>query len=96
MILNLLYLCNFGSPGSEIDSYDKLLSNLSNPVILIKIGFSNEDLCQISHHDLSIDLFSRANLYDVPRVTVSTLGSENGTQKTKVFPLFANSYENPI
>ena len=80
LILNLMYLCNFGSPRSEISSCGNNLSILSNPASLIKIGFSNEDLCQIPHNDLSIDWFTRANLYDIPWVTVSTLGSENDTQ----------------
>ena len=88
-----MYLCNFGSPKFEIGSCSNPLSNLSNPASLINIGFSNEELCQISHDDLSIDLFSRVNLYDVPCVTVSTLGYENGTKKTKVYPLSATSYE---
>jgi len=75
-----MYLCTFGSPQSKISSWGNPLSNLSNTTSLIKIGFSNEELCQISHDDLSIYEFSRVNLYDVPWVTVATLGSENDTQ----------------
>ena len=79
-ILNMMYLCNFESPRSEISSYSNPLSNPFNPASLIKIGFSNEELRQISHNDLSINLFRRANLYDMIWVFVSTLGSKNYTQ----------------
>ena len=79
--MNLVYFCNFWSPRYEISSCGNPLSNISNSASLINIGFSNEELCQISHNDRSIDLFSRENLYDMLRVIVSTLGSENGTQK---------------
>jgi hypothetical protein len=97
-ILNLLYLCNFGSPRSEISSCGSPLSPLSNPTSLIKIGFFKKELCPISHDDLIIDWFSRANLYEVPRVTVSTFGPENDTQKTTVCPLSVTFYEiqNPM
>lgn len=94
LILNLMYFYHFGSPRSEISSNP--LSNISNSASLIKIGFSNEELCQFSQDDLIIDLFSRANLYDMPWVNVSTLGFENGTQKTKVHAIFVISYENSI
>ena len=79
--------------GSEISSCDSPLSPLSNPASLINIGFSKEDLCQISHSDLIIDKFSKANLYDVPQVTVSTFGSEKYIQETTVRPLSVPSYE---
>ncbi len=92
----MMYLDNFGSPRIEISSYSNFFNNISNPTILIKIGFSNAELCQISHDDLSIDWFSRMNLYDIPWVTVSTLGSNIDTQKTTVHPLSVNSYENLI
>ena len=80
----MLYLYNCGSRISEISSYKSLLSPLSNPTSLIKIGFSKEELCQISHGDLIIKIFNRENLYDMPRVTISTLGSETDTQQTTI------------
>ena len=80
-ILNLLYLCNFGSLRSKISSYGSPLSPLSNPTGLIKIGFFKKELCPISHDDLIIDWFSSANLYEVPRVTIATFGPKNDTQK---------------
>jgi len=76
-----MYLRNFGSPRSKIASYGNPLRNLSDATSLIKIRFSNEELCHISYDDLSIDWFIKANLYDMSRVSVSTLGSENDTQK---------------
>ena len=92
-IWNLMYLCNFRSPGSEIASCGIPLSLLSNLVSLIKIGPSKEDLCQISHNDLIIDGFSTANLYEVPCVTFLTLGPKTNTQKTTGRPLSVTSYE---
>lgn len=85
-----MYLCNCGSPRSEISSYGNPMSNISNPTSLMKIGFSNEGLCQISHDDLSIDWFSRVNFHDVPRVTVLTLSSENDTKKNYSPSSFCN------
>ena len=79
-ILNLLYLCNYGSPRSEISSFGILVSPLSNATSLIKIGFSKQELCPTSHDDLIIYFFSRVNLYDVPCVPIPTFGSENDTE----------------
>ena len=88
-----MYLCNFGSSSSEIATCSSLLRPLSNATILSQIGFSKEELCEISHSDLFLDWFSRANLYDVPRVTVSTFESETQAQETTVRPLSIPSYE---
>jgi len=88
--LNLMYLCNCGSPRSRISSCGNPLSNLSNPTSLIKIGFSKEELCQISHDNLSIDRFSRVNLYNMSQVTIWTLGSENDTLKNYCPSSFCN------
>jgi len=93
LILKRLWICNFRSPISEIWFGSNPLSPLSNPEILIKIGFYKEALCQISHDDLIIDWFSRANLYEVSRVTVSTLGPETNIQKTTVRPLSLTFYK---
>ena len=93
-MLNMMYFGNFASPRSELSSYGNPLSKISNCTSMINIGFSNEDLCKISHDDLSIDLFSRVNFYNMPQVLVSTFGSENGTPKTTVRSLSVNFYEN--
>ena len=93
LILNLMYFCNFQSPRFEIASCSNPLRNISKPMSLIKIGFSNEELCQISHDRLIIDWFSSTSLYEVTRVTVLTLGSKTDTTKTRVHPIFVNSYE---
>ena len=95
-ILNLMYLYNFGSSNSEIATCSSLLRPLSNATSLNQIGFSKEELCEISHGDLLLDWFSRAKLYDVPRVTVSTFGSEKHPQETTVRPLSVPSYETSI
>ena len=79
-ILRLLYLCNLGSQRSKISSFCSPLSLLSNPAGLIKIGFSKKYLFQISYDDLIINGFSRVNLYEVPRVTVSTFSLGNDTK----------------
>ena len=73
-ILPLMYLCTFGSSSSKIVNYNSPLCPLSNATSVIQIGFSKEELCEISHSDLIIDQFSRANLYDVPCVPVLTFG----------------------
>ena len=92
-ILNILYLCNYGSPGSSISSCVIPLSPISNPMGLINIGLFKKGLCPVSHDDLIIDWFSRANLYDVTRVTVSTIGYGTDTQQTTVYFICVNFYE---
>jgi len=77
----------------EIAIYGIPARPISNGTILIEIGFSKKELCPISEDDLIIYLFSRANLYEVPRVTVSTFRPENDTKTTTIHPLFVNSYE---
>ena len=76
-----MYLCNFGSSSSEIVTCSSSLCPLSNATSLIQIGFSKEELCTISQDDLIIGLSRRANLYEVPCVTVLTFGSENIDKK---------------
>ena len=93
LILNLMYLYNFKSSSSKIATCSSPLCPISNATSQIQIGFSKKELCTISHSDLIIDKFSRSNLYDVPRVVVSTFGSEKYTQETIVHPLFVPSYE---
>jgi len=65
----------------------------SNATSVIPIGFSKEELCQISHSDLIIDYFSRANLYDVPRLPVSTFRSKKYIQETTVHHISTPSDE---
>jgi len=50
-----MYLCNFGSSNSKIVIYISLLRPPSNATILTQIGFSKEELCEISHSDLILD-----------------------------------------
>ena len=82
-----MYLCTFRTSSSEIVISGSPLCPLSNATSLTPIGFSNEELCQISHSDLIIDLFKKANLYEVPRVTILTFASEKYIQETTVRPL---------
>ena len=72
-----MYLYNFRSSSFEIMTYSSPLCPLSNATSRIQIGFSKEELYQISHSDLIIDYFNRENLYDMPRVPVSTFEPEN-------------------
>ena len=92
-ILNLLYLYNFGSPRSEIATYSIPVHPLSNATSLIEIVFSKKQLCPISQDDLLIYFFHRANLYEVPRVTVSTFRPENNKKKSTIHPLSVASDE---
>src|SRR3984885_4606408 len=82
-----MYLCTFRTSRSKISTYGSPLCPLSNATSMTPIGFSNEELCQIFHSDLIIDLFRRANLYEVPRVTIWTSGSEKYLEETTVRPL---------
>ena len=66
---------------------------LSNATSLIQIGFSKKELCTIIHNEWIIDWFSRENLYEVPRVIVSTFGPKNDTQKTIVCLISVTIYE---
>ena len=50
-----MYLYNLGSSSSEIAIYSSLLRPLSNATSLTQIGFSKEELCEISHSDLLLD-----------------------------------------
>ena len=93
LILNLMYLCNFGSSSSGISIWGSPLCPLSNATSLIQIGFSKKMLCTISQDDLIIDLSRRANLYEVPCVTVSTFGSKKYIQETIFCPLSIPSYK---
>ena len=88
-----MYLCTFRTSSSEIATHGSPLCPLSNATSLTPMGFSNEELCQIFHSDLIIDLFRKENLYEVPRVTILTFASKTYIQETKVRPLSVPSYE---
>ncbi len=77
-------------PYAGVDKRDK--SSLGSITDFGKHGFSKKALCPISQDDLIIHFFSRKNLYEVPCVTVLTLGLENDINKNKFHPLFV-TYE---
>jgi len=81
-ILKLNYLCIWKSSISEIQLCSRSLKLLSNATGLTWFGFSKTKLCPISHNDLILDWFSRANLYDLPRVTVLSFVSEIDSEET--------------
>jgi len=89
----MFYLYNFRSLGSQISCCGSPFSPLSKPTGLINIWFCKKELCPISHDDLIIDWFSRANLYEMPHATITTFGPENSTQKTKVYYISMNIYK---
>ena len=71
LILNLVYLSYFRSSIYDFWLCRSTLSLLSHAIGLIQFGFFKGDLCPISHNDLIMDCFSRANFYGVPCVTIS-------------------------
>ena len=72
------------------------MNSLLNAIGLTWFGFSKTKLCPISHNDLIMDWFSRANLYDLPRVTVSSFTSKIDSQETIVHLLATNFHGTPI
>ena len=66
------------------------------PKVWPDLDSPRKKLCPISHNDLIMDWFSRANLYDLPHVTVSSFGSEIDSQETKVREIVTNFYGTPI
>ena len=95
-ILNLVYLCHFISSISDFWSCSSPLSLLSNAIGLTQFGFFKKELCLISHNSLIMDCFSRAHLYSVPCVTVSSFGSEIYREKSAYCALYATFYGIPI
>ena len=91
-ILNLVYLYYFRSPISNFNYYIIPLSHISNSTGLTQFGFFKGELYPISHNALIMDCFSRANLYDVPRVTVSSFGSEIDRNKCTGCEISSNFY----
>ena len=95
-ILNLVYLCYFRSPISDFSSYSIALSHLSNSTSLTQFGFFKGDLYAISHNALIMVYFSRANLYDIPHVNVSSFGSEIDSKNTTICEISTTYYGIPI
>ena len=78
-ILKLDYLCDCSTSISYFQYQRIPLNYISNSIGLTWFGFSKTKLCPISHNDLIMDWFSRANLYDVPCITISSFDSEIDT-----------------
>ena len=95
-ILKLDYLYDCITSIFEFQYQHSPLNYLSNSTGLTWFGFSKTKLCPISHNHLIMDWFSRANLYDLPRVTVSSFVSEIDSQETTVCVLATNFYSTPI
>ena len=95
-ILKLNYLYSWKSSISEIQPCSSPLKLLSNATGLTWFWFSKTKLCPISHNDLILDWFSRANLYDLPRVIVFSFGSEMDRMKTTFHLLAATFTSIPI
>ena len=95
-ILKLDYICDFNTSKFYFWYQHNPLNYLSNSTGITWFGFSKTKLCPISHNDLIMDWFSRKNLYDLPRVTVSSFVSEIDSQKTTVHVLATNFYGTPI
>ena len=72
------------------------LKPFSNAIGLTWFGFFKAKLCPISHDDLIMDWFSRANLYNLPRIIGSSFGSEIDIKKTTVCVLMETFYRIPI
>ena len=95
-ILKLDYICDCSTSIFDF-WYQRIPMNyLSNAIGLTWFGLFKAKLCPIARNDLIMDWFNRANLYDLPRVTVSSFGSEIYRQETKIHVLPANFYSIPI
>ena len=92
----MVYLCYFRSPICDNWSCSSPLSLLSNATCLTQFGFFKAMLFPISHNDLIMDQFSRAKLYGVPHVTVSSLASEIDIEKDTDHALTTTFYIIPI
>ena len=96
LILNLVYLCYFRSSISDFWSCSSPLSRLANAIGLTQFGFFKRELYPISHNALIMDCFSRAHLYGVPCITVSSFGSKIDREKRTDYALSTNIYIIPI
>ena len=72
------------------------MSHLSNAIGLTQFGFFKRELCPISHNALIMDCFSKAHLYGMPRVTVSSFGSKIDREKITDYAISATFYGIPI
>ena len=72
------------------------MNSLLNSTGLTGFGFSKTKVSPISHNDLIMDWFSRVNLYDLPRVTVSSFTSEIYSHETTIRVLVTTFYGTPI
>ena len=95
-ILNLVYLYYFRSSIYDFWSCSSPLSRLSNATVLTQFGFFNRDLYPISHNALIMDCFSRAHLYDMPCVNISSFVSKLDKEKITDCAISATFYEIPI
>ena len=95
-ILKLDYLYDCSHSISKIWHWGSLLNYLSNATGLTWFGFSKAKLCPISHNDLIMDWFSRANLYDLPRVTVLYFSFEIDRKEATVGVLTTTFQDTPI
>ena len=89
-ILKLNYLCDLRSLISKIRPCSSPLNLLSNATGFTSFGFLKTKLCTISYDDLIMDWFSRANLYNLPHVIVSSFGSKFDKNETIVCVLATN------
>ena len=72
---HISYLRKYCEPRSEI--FTQRSSGLLRKWVLFRFWtFVQTKLCPISHNDLIMDSFTRANLYGVPCVTISSFGSK--------------------
>ena len=103
--LALLCCCRKSGPLQPLTTHDLDFSCLLGArywiwcisvIGLTQFGFFNKYLCPISHNALIMDYFSRAHLYGVPRVIVSSFGSEIDREKIKDYALSATFYGIPI
>ena len=95
-ILNLVYLCYFRLPICDFHPYSSPLSLLSNATGLTQFGFFKGELYPISHTALIMDCFSRAHLYGMPRVIISSFASKIDRVKDTDFTLSFTFYIIPI
>ena len=91
-----MYLCYFRSSISDFQSCSSPLCRLSNSTVLTQFGFFKWDLYPISHNALIMNCFSRAQLYDLPRVTIYSFGSKICRDKCTCCAISTNFYEIPI
>ena len=95
-ILKLNYLYDFRSSITYIWHQVSPLNSLSNATGLTSFGFFKAKLCPISHNDPIMEWFSIVNLYDFPRVIVSSFVSEIDSQETTVCVIASTFYGTPI